>query len=558
MTSRDPRRPRCCSVHPPIPVAVVAGLLSLGCAAPAPVLRQPGSIAAARFGPGEASPRFRVLAQLTQEIEEPAKVTVAENARELGALWSGYDLPGAAPQLDFERELAIAFTENGFCNDGALEGFGLTTAGELIPVVRNSGLVCPLVSYGDCPQVRVYVAALDRQAFPAGPYRLRGPTPVPFVVHAGAPAGPIPPSTTVAAPPPADDGDAGRHPRHARVVDRAGATEAGAWVRADAVWIPYRAVTRVAVEPPAPALICDGAACVRVVARVGCWAPECPAEGLLLFGERPMGPRDPWPTDAASWERLMNELAQDPALSKALPQPARYPPPPPEQSPRVGWAAHRFNRSTEISASAEYRRPFGGASALLGPTLRVGLRGNEAVRDTTTQGKVLEPLVGDGWGADLRLGVLRELGDGGPSPRTAWRIGLGLAAANAVGPSTSESRVRVQSVLALLVPELGLFGVSGEPLRFSLANAFPVSFLLSARVALELRPELALMFGSGRREEMLSVSVGLMWRTRRAICPNPRPAPDVGSAPASAEELAMPIPTRPGGLAARLDSSCRP
>jgi hypothetical protein len=169
----------------------------------------------------------------------------------------------------------------------------------------------------------------------------------------------------------------------------------------------------------------------------------------LLFGERPVGPREPWPTEAAPWEQLVNELARDPELGHTLRAPARFPrPQQPDAGPTVGWAAFRFDRSLELSASADYRRPFGGGGAFLGPTLRVGLRGNEAVRDTTTRGKVLEPLVGDGWGLDFRLGMLRELGDAGSSPRTAWRVGLGLAAANAVGLSTSESRVRVQSVLS--------------------------------------------------------------------------------------------------------------
>jgi len=525
MNARVQRRRRCSAA---VYVALVSGLVALSCAAPAPGLRQPGSIAAARFRPGETTRRFRVLAQLTRGLEAAPTVAVAEDAGGLADLWNGYELPGPPPPLDFQHELAFFFTERGFCNDGVLEGFGLTSAGELIPVVRHSEMVCELISYGDCPEVRVYAAALDRKAFPPGPYSLRWPAPVPFVVRSPARdlpgASPAIPATIVARPE-GDPAVAGS-PRRARIVYPGRASEAGVWVRTDAVWIPNLPVVRM-VAPPEPELICGGGACVRFVARVGCWAPECPAEGLLLFGERPIGPPEPWPTDAASWEQLVNELARDPALGNALKPPARFPPPPqPEHGPTVGWAAPRFNRSAELSASADSRRPFGGGSALFGPTLRIGLRRNEAVQDTTARGKLLEPLLGDSWGVDLRLGVLRPLSDTGSSPRTAWRIGVGLAAANAVGPSTSKSRVRVQSVLGLLVPEVGLVHASGEPLRLSLANAFPVSVLLSAHLALEFRPELALMFGSGRREEALSFSVGLMWRTRRALCPNPRPPSD--------------------------------
>jgi hypothetical protein len=267
-------------------------------------------------------------------------------------------------------------------------------------------------------------------------------------------------------------------------------------------------------------LVCDRAACTRVLARASCDRPECPAAGSLLFGECPIGVREPWPTEAAAWERLVGELAADPALGVALGGPQSFPRPTPARAPTIGWAQNRFHRGVELAANVDYGRTFAG-DAFVGPGLRVGWHFNWAVQDTTTQGKVFEPLVGDGWGVDLRLGLLRAF-EGSASPGTGLRAGLGLAATNAIGLGTSESRVRVASLLGLVLPEVGLVRLPGEPVRFSTTNALPVSLLLSRRLALEVRPALSVLFGSGSPEGILSLSLGLMWRTRQSICPNPQ------------------------------------
>ncbi len=100
-----------------------------------------------------------------------------------------------------------------------------------------------------------------------------------------------------------------------------------------------------------------------------------------------------------------------------------------------------------------------------------------------------------------------------------------MSATNAIGLGTSESRVRVASLLGLLLPEVGLLRIPGEAVRFSTTNALPVSLLLSARLALEVRPALSVLFGSGGPEGMVSLSLGLMWRTRESICPDPPGVP---------------------------------
>ena len=274
----------------------------------------------------------------------------------------------------------------------------------------------------------------------------------------------------------------------------------GVWVRPDAVWVPLPpwepgGTSRDAEDDPLE-LICDREACSRVLARARCNRPECPAEGILLFGERPIGVREPWPTEAMAWERLVGELAADPALGAVLGGPQSFPRPGPARPTTIGWAEYRFVRGVELAANVDYGRTFAG-DAFVGPGVRVGWHFNWAVEDTTTQGKIVEPLVGDGWGVDLRLALLRGF-EGNPSSGTGLRAGLGLSATNAIGLGTSESRVRVASLLGLLLPEVGLVRLPGESVRFSTTNALPVSLLLSRRLALEVRPALSVLFGSGR------------------------------------------------------------
>src|SRR4029079_17922536 len=94
----------------------------------------------------------------------------------------------------------------------------------------------------------------------------------------------------------------------------------------------------------------------RVLARTSCGQPECPANGTLLFGERPLGVREPWPTEAAAWERLVSEIAGDPALGALIGGPRSFPRPGPPRARTIGWAENRFERGIELAAGADYRR----------------------------------------------------------------------------------------------------------------------------------------------------------------------------------------------------------
>jgi len=486
-----------------------------------PPPRPPGSVVVARFGPGEPALRFRVLAEQTRGLERPPSIAVAEDAAALADLWRAYELQGAPPSVDFAQDLALAFSEGGFCNDGHLEGFALTSAGEVVPRVFRTEQWCDLVSYGDCPAVRVYVAALGRAALPPGDYRFRGEDLSGFVVRSPAPA-----AGPALSPPPEPAAPAPRHPRRARVI-HGGAEEelslawarSGVWIRSDAVWVLEAPGSGWTAAEDAKQRVCDREACTRVLARTSCWAPECPATGTLLFAERPLGVREPWPTEPVAWERLARELAADPELAVMLGGQLSYPRPAPARAGRVGWAQFLFERGIELAASADAQRTFAGDAAL-GPGARVGWHFNWAVEDTTTQGKIFEPLVGDGWGVDLRLAALRAV-EGSASSGVGLRAGLGLSATNAIGLGTDESRVRVASLLGVVLPEVGLVRLPGASVRFFTTNALPVSLLLSPRLALEVRPALSVLFGSGGPEGMLSLSVGLMWRTRESLCPDP-------------------------------------
>ena len=518
-------------------ICAATALIVVGCAQGVPPPRAPGSVAVARFGPNEAATRFRILTEQTRGLDEPPAVAVAETAGELRGLWHEYELAGAPPQVDFDQDLVLAFTEQGYCNDGRLEGFALTSAAEVLPRVRRTKQLCA-GGHGDCPSVRVYVAALGRGAFPPGGYRFRWEGTHTFAVRSSgrAPAPLPPPPPPVTPPPPPEAGAAAaRHARQARIVsggdgeDRSLFFErAGVWVRPDAVWLLEPSVhswsPSWSAEDDAKERVCDRDACTRVLARTGCYAPECPANGILLFTERPLGMREPWPTEPAAWERLVAEIAGDPALGVLIGGPQSFPRRPPPRPETFGWASWRFTRGIELAASADYGRTFDG-EGFAGPGFRAGWHYDEPVQDTTTQGKIFEPLVGDGWGVDLRFAALRALD--GTASGTGLRAGVALSATNAIGLTTSESRVRVGTLLGLVLPEVGVVRLPGESVRFATTNALPISLLLTRRLALEVRPELSVLFGSGGPSGTLSLSLGLMWRTRESICPDPPGLPAV-------------------------------
>ncbi len=505
-------------------VSLLLLTLACACAKPSPPAAPRGP-SATRFELG-GEVRFRVLTEAGVALEAPPRVAVAETRAELEDRWDELALSVPLPRVDFDAELVLFFTEDSFCNDGTVRGVVLTVSGDVVPELARSWLVCPLIGY-PCRSSRVYALALPRGYFGAGGYRLRhGLTPAPFELRAPARASaPKARSQAKRLPlPSAPEPPGPRHPRRAQVRFGGGDLEHGVWVRDDAAWLP-RSRERDEVRWPrasegvgelfAPEVVCDSVACAPVIARGLCKTPECPAGGELLFTDAPLASRGAWPREPDAWERLMLELSRDPALNAAIGAPEF---PRPKSVPVPGWAANRYRSFVlETALLGEAGVLLDRPGSLAGAGLRLGLRFNRGVSDTTTTGYVLEPLVGDSLGADLRFHALHQL----DAPTARYAAGIALSADNIVGRSTSEGRFRLASLLALLVPEVGLMHSSAGTHPYT-SNSLPLSALVTEQLAVDFRPSFTLRFAparAGGTEAQASLSLGLTWRFPRSPCP---------------------------------------
>jgi hypothetical protein len=508
-----------------VALALCLALLA-GCRASSPAPLSPGSVRSVQFATTGAA-RFRFLAQA---VVPPGvkRALVAEDASELAQLWDDYEIEGARPTADFRSELVVTFTDGSpFCNDGVLEGFSLTSAGELIPHIRRSSRPCEF-SGTYCPKLLAYVVALPRAYFPEGSYELRqgASERTAFVVRGGSGRAERQGVRGAVLAPPASSGNGvgPRHRRRARVIYSGGREAVGVWVRDDAVWLPLAPPETPALEPSipdAPELVCDDLGCVPALASDSCVAPECPTDGVLVLCERPLRARERWPREAAAWESLMRELFRDPVLAERLGSPPHFPAAKPEPVRRIGWATSPFNRwGLEVAASAEAAWFTRDRAEFAGAALRLGLRTNYSIQDTTSAGLIREPVAGDSWGLDLRVRALGEVHAPGAA-RRLFAAGIALAADNALGRSSSEARVRLPSLLGIVLPEFGVMGRTGAPIRLYTAHSLPISWLFTERFALEVRPAVGFLFAPSRAggpAPWLSLSIGLMGRAARSAC----------------------------------------
>jgi hypothetical protein len=469
---------------------------------------------------------FRVLIESTPELSDVPRVTVAENDDELSNAWSDYRLPGEPPAVDF-RERFVMFTAYGL---GELHAFVLTSAGELLskspwrsPVYRTLELYDP----DACPRLGVRAVSFPRSYFPKGRYT--------FGLHPGAPTftvrggarspPPLEPLLPIPAPPESVELAKPAHSRRARIILKNADQAIGVWVRDDIAWTPeHRADDEMPPSMQAK-LVCDGQTCARVLVRVRCYKPECPDQGSLLVLDRKLGAHGPWPRERVAWERLMIELASDPELERLLPgapifpELPRVPTPPPER--RLGMARSDSRAFyPEIAAAAEGALLPRAETWLAGPSLRLALRKTHPVQDTTWGGHIGEAVAGDGWGLDLRFKLLRELDT--ERSRTFLSAGAAIAAENAIGRSTTDGRLRVPSVIGLVLPEVGAAAFLEEPVRLYTSHGLPFYFLLTQAFALEMRPAFTLVYGAapnGDPEALFSLSLGLMGRILTKRCP---------------------------------------
>jgi hypothetical protein len=254
------------------------------------------------------------------ETCDPASVRVAEDVEALRRN-PVFARRQRLPYVDFSREIVLVFQLRSVCGKSDLEGFILTSRGELIPDFSRAWVFCEKTSEG-CTPGRGLAVALDRAPFRKGAYVFRtGAQPyATFELRTESPVAeragerPNPPQHSYDEPEP-------RHPRRARIVTEDGEVSFGVWVGEDAAWQPARPADLEPLDVQKPRLVCNLAACARVLGRFPCEPPECPGRGDLILGDLQVGPPGAWPHEQGSSARLLRELAADPVLEELLRSP---------------------------------------------------------------------------------------------------------------------------------------------------------------------------------------------------------------------------------------------
>ena len=276
----------------------------------------PGGLRSVRFDVGEA-PRFRVLADTMNETCEPASVGVAEDVQALRrhALFARRH---RLPYVDFSREIVLIFQLHSVCGQSDLEGFLLTSRGELIADFSRAWVFCEKTS-ADCAPGRGLAVAFERAPFRKGTYVFRtGAKPyATFELRTESPAAERAGERT-GSPQHSYDEPLPRHPRRARIVSEDGEVSFGIWVDEDAAWQPARPADLEPLDVQKPRMVCNLTACARVLGRVRCEPPECPGNGDLVLCDSPVGTPGAWPQERGSLASLLRELAADPVLGELL------------------------------------------------------------------------------------------------------------------------------------------------------------------------------------------------------------------------------------------------
>jgi hypothetical protein len=175
----------------------------------------------------------------------------------------------------------------------------------------------------------------------------------------------------------------------------------------------------------------------------------------------------------------------------------------------------------EASAAGE-AGGFAGGPAFAGGSMRWGGRFVlYPSHDTSVSERIREVAAGNMWGLDIRVRALGELRPVG-APRAWLSAGVAVAADDVLGEHKDRSRVRIPSLLGLMLPEVGVVSPLDAPAGFYTAHAFPIDVLLLQRLALEARPTFTLRFSGAPHapEASLSLSLGLMIRDASARRPS--------------------------------------
>lgn len=143
-----------------------------------------------------------------------------------------------------------------------------------------------------------------------------------------------------------------------------------------------------------------------------------------------------------------------------------------------------------------------------GGTLALGFESLFSVHPTLNQ-----LFYGSAFGAELRVHAFRSIEGAPPSSLVA----AGLAFTGSVvgdGDTPFERLVRLPSIFALLVPEVGVAFRQPQPTSFYLRWSAPIALLVQKNVAVELVPGLSLLSTTptARVEELWQVGLAVSWR----------------------------------------------
>jgi hypothetical protein len=204
------------------------------------------------------------------------------------------------------------------------------------------------------------------------------------------------------------------------------------------------------------------------------------------------------------------DKARPPLMMAESPSPS----PSPEPRDPIGWIT-RSRLVGEASAGFEFGSVARDAEGILGANLRLGLRYSPFVSHISTpEGAIQDAVVGDAWGLDVRVRELWKIESGSQTP--AWATaGIALVADNAIGDDNDESRLRMPSLLGAALPEIGVMISWGASNSLYMSQAFPLTVLVTRRLAIETRPSITIRFATESEPQpdaILTFSASLMVR----------------------------------------------